>query len=292
MREPSDGRVVFREERGDFLRRQFGWQASVFGSIDQAVLADEMAGAGKRSAHEPAPAFARAASERHHRAEREQIARDIVLRRDRQERGLFLVRLVSEAVRGLNDGVVAAPMPPWTFVAPGAQRYIHDAGPHFGERFRREAVACQRAGPIRLRENVARSHELTHQLRFARIAQIDVRLELADARVEVGVAKIGEIFTRHAKDVGAMLGERARARGARENACEIEHADAGERTLARRQRLGRGIANLDDLEERQIRDRVHLGQRTPFFFAAHEASAPAALEQRVLQFESVPLGDR
>ena len=51
-------------------------------------------------------------------------------------------------------------------------------------------------------------------------------------------SEIGEILTRHAKDIGAMLGKRARAHGTRENAREIEHADAGERTLAPGQRLG------------------------------------------------------
>ena len=59
----------------------------VFGRIEQAVLADPMPGACERSPHEPAPALTHAAGERNHRAVSEQVARDVILRGVRQERG-------------------------------------------------------------------------------------------------------------------------------------------------------------------------------------------------------------
>ena len=66
----------------------------------------------------------------------------------------------------------------------------------------------------------------------------------------------------------------------------------GERPIALRQRLRRRIADLDDFEQRQFRDGVHLRQLQPLLFAAHEACATACFDDRVLEFEPVPLRDR
>ena len=120
----------------------------------------------------------------------------------------------------------------------------------------REPAARERAGPVRLREHVALAHERAHRLRLGRIAQIDVRLQLADPGIEVRRRpQVGQVLARHPQHVGAVLGERARAGRSRQHAREIEHAHARERPVPRGQRPRRRIADLHDLEQRQARRR-------------------------------------
>lgn len=89
-----------------------------------------------------------------------------------------------------------------------------------------------------------------------------------------------------------MLGERAGASRPREHARQIEHADAGERARARRQWLGRAVADLDDLQERKPGDDDALRMRGPFLLRAHHAARAASLDDRCLECERVPASDR
>ena len=67
----------------------------------------------------------------------------------------------------------------------------------------------------------------------------------------------------HQQDVGAVRGEGTAADRPRDHPREVEHADAGEGTVACRERLGRRVANPLDAEQRQARKRLTLRMVVP-----------------------------
>ena len=103
--------------------------------------------------------------------------------------------------------------------------------------------------------------------------------------------RLGRCFAGDLQHVGAVLGERARARRPGDDAREIEHADARQRPIAFRQRLRRRVADLDDLHQRQRRDRLALRMLRPLFHRAHHAAGAFRGDDRFLELERVPLRD-
>ncbi len=94
------------------------------------------------------------------------------------------------------------------------------------------------------------------------------------------------------QDVSAMLGERAAAGRSGEDAREVEGADARERPIAGRQRLGGGIADAHDLHQRQRRDRNALRMCRPFALRPRHAAGALRGDDRLLEIGGVPSGHR
>ena len=91
--------------------------------------------------------------------------------------------------------------------------------------------------------------------------------------------------------VGTVGGERARADRAGDHAGEVQHLDAGERTIAGRERLRRRVADLFDGEQRQARHRAALRMGVPFGERARRGDDEAGYGGRVLQLERLPTID-
>ena len=92
--------------------------------------------------------------------------------------------------------------------------------------------------------------------------------------------------------VGAMDCERPPAHRAGNHAGEIEHAHAGERALAVRQRLRRRIADLLDRKDRQVRNRAALIMRIPFGERARHGDDQPSLRGGRLELLRLPAFER
>src|SRR3954463_8146191 len=88
--------------------------------------------------------------------------------------------------------------------------------------------------------------------------------------------------------VGAMLGEALAARRARQNAREIEHADAGERPSRILRRSRRSVADSLDFEQRLLGYGLRLWMSPPVLGAAHEAGATAGGVDRIFERCAAP----
>ena len=149
-------------------------------------------------------------------------------------------------------------------------------------------MPCDRLRAITLREDIGLRQQFA-QLRPSLFAgELDESRELAAAGVdgEPGDRRqIGAIDQQH---VGAMRRERAAGDGTCDHAREIEHADAGERALARGPGFGRRLADLLDREHRKLSERFGMRRRRPFFRRAHEGNHGAAGIGRGLERLAVP----
>ena len=87
-----------------------------------------------------------------------------------------------------------------------------------------------------------------------------------------------------------MLGEALAARRSGEDAREIEHPDALERTRRRAGFLHRRITDADDLDKRLLGHRLRLRMALPDFGGAHEARASCSGMDRILERLAGPGG--
>ena len=154
-------------------------------------------GLGQRDPHQPASALAGPAGERDHRAERHQVAGQVVDRRDRVElrarllAGEQLALAAGDAADRLDHRVEAAARRPRPDVAEGAQRDVDDAGPQFGQLLGREAALAERARAVALREDVGLADQARAGSRgLVRLAQVELGRELAVAGVVLLVADV------------------------------------------------------------------------------------------------------
>src|SRR2546426_2148711 len=138
----------------------------------------------ERNAHEPASALAHAAPERDHRAERHQIAGQVVDRRHgielrpRRGAGEQLTLAARDAADRLHHRVEATARCPRPDVTERAQRDDDDARPQFRERLGREPAVAEGAGTVALREHVALADQPAQRLDVSLLAQIEMRGEL------------------------------------------------------------------------------------------------------------------
>ena len=211
----------------------------------------------QRHAHVPRAALACLARQRHHRPERHQVARGVIERLGGQllgargDAGRFRLGVV-DAAGILHQRVEAAARGPWAGVAVGRQRDRDDAGADLGAGLGREPEGGDPARPIPLHEDVRLSQQAAEPLAVLLGAQVERGRELAATRVDVEQRKSGQMRRRDAHDVGAVRRERAAAHRAGDDARQIEHADARQRPLpGGRQRAGRRLADLADLEQRK-----------------------------------------
>ena len=131
----------------------------------------------QRDPHQPAPAFLRAPGQRHHRAERHQVAGQVVDRRDRIElrtrrrAGEQLALAAGDAADRLHHGVEAAARGPRPDVAEGAQRDVDDAGPRAAPAPRARGRArrgCPAGSPARTRRPRGPARAASRRLRVWR----------------------------------------------------------------------------------------------------------------------------
>ena len=94
------------------------------------------------------------------------------------------------------------------------------------------------------------------------------------------------------KHVGAVLGQGAGGGRSGEHPGQVEHPDAGERPVAFGQLFRRAVADLDDLQQRQRGDRGGLRVLRPFGHAAHHAAGAFGGDDRLFEFERIPVRDR
>ena len=127
-----------------------------------------------------------------------------------------------------------------------------------------EAVLGDGARPIALDENIGLPQQRCERLAAGGLAQIDLRRELAAPGVDHQRLHRRQMRGRDVEHVGAVGRERAPAHRAGDDARQVQHLDAGERPLARGQRLRRRVADPLDAEQRQARDRAALRMRVPF----------------------------
>src|SRR3954466_1489573 len=250
----------------------------------EAAVRDPFAYACERYPHEPAAAFTRAALERNRGAEGHEVAayvvdggygevlRPAVLRRER-----------GHAAHRLHDAVEAAPGAPGPSRVPSRERYAYDAGTQRGERFRREAPRRERRGPVRLGKDVALQNEALERSPVLRAPEVELRRQLADAGIDIHRTRAGQMGGADLQNVGAMLGQAARARRAREHAGKVEHADPFEGSCAFRHFFGRRVCDPHDLDERARRDGNRLRVPLPIHSAAHEAGAASGGVDRVFE---------
>ena len=131
-----------------------------------AEIGHPLADLGERDAHQPAAALARAARQRHHRAERHQVAGAIVDRRHRIElRARRLARARSRPGGSVMPLTVCTTVskprrdahgPLWP---KARERDIDEARPQRRQLLGRQAAAAQRAGPVALREHIGLAHQ-------------------------------------------------------------------------------------------------------------------------------------
>ena len=137
----------------------------------------------QRAAHVPASALGGAALERRHRRECHQESGAVIERLGGQ--GLRLVQAerfalcIVEAVGVLHQRVEAAPVRPRPGIAVGADRHADDARPQLRSLLGAEAVLRDRAGPVALHENVGFAQQRGELLPRARVAQVEMRGQLA-----------------------------------------------------------------------------------------------------------------
>src|SRR6059058_1852132 len=112
-----------------------------------------------------------------------------------------------------------------------------------------------------------------------------MRGELAVAGIEFLVAEIRQVRSGDLQDVGAVLGERASTRRPGEDARQIEHPETRQGPITVGKFFGRAVADLDDLHQRQRRDRGSLRVLRPLLHGAHHAAGALRRDDRLLELE-------
>ena len=129
------------------------------------------------------------------------------------------------------------------------------------------------------------------RLDAGRLGEVDPGAALAVAGVHQDLGLIGQVRGRDMQHVGAVLRQHAAAGRAGQHAREVERAHAAQRPLAFRQRPRRRLADLHDVDQRQLGDGDAVRMGVPFLAAAHQAADAAAVGDRLLDGEPVPFGD-
>jgi hypothetical protein len=170
-------------------------------------------------------------------------------------------------------------------VAVGAERYVHDPRPHPRHILRGEAERGDGTGPIALHENVCVANEPGKRLARGRLAQIEMRRQLAAAGVDDERFHPRQMRRGDQQDIGAVHGEGAPAHRAGDDARQIEHLDAAKRAFGNREGLRRGIADLLDRQKRKLGDGVTLRMLIPLgerpAHRDHESGIGGRLLQRL-----------
>jgi hypothetical protein len=193
------------------------------------------------------------------------------------------------------------PLAHWTIVSkpaaarprprpsPGGKLDTDDSRPQRRELGRAEPPPRERAGAVALREDIAASlaDQGAERRGVALVAQIEKRRELAEAGIDLDLARMRQMRSRDLEHVGAVLGERARGGRARQHSRQVEHANAAEWTIACGKRLRRRIADPLDLEEGQAGDRHRLRMTRPLVAAADESGAAGRRVNRVFERRAV-----
>ena len=176
-------------------------------------------------------------------------------------------------------------------MAIGAEADADDAGPQRRHLFRREAAGRERAGAITLGEDVRLLQERLHRLDSGGLPQVDPGAALAVPGVHQQFGLIGQVRGGDVQYIGAVLRQHAAAGRTGQHAREVEGAHARQRPFALRQRLGRRVADLHDVDQRQLRHGNPVRRRVPFVAAARQAAHTTAVGNRLLDREPVPFGD-
>ena len=148
------------------------------------------------------------------------------------------------------------------------------------------------ARPVALREHVGLADQPAQGLEILRLAQIKMGRELAVAGIVFLVADIRQVRRGDLQDVGAVLGEGAGTGRPGEDPRQVEHPHARQRPIAVGELFRRAVADLDDLHQRQRGDRGGLRVLGPFGHGAHHAPGALRGDDRLLEFERVPLRHR
>ena len=96
----------------------------------------------------------------------------------------------------------------------------------------------------------------------------------------------------HLQHLGAVGRQGSGCHRTGENAGHVQHAHPGKRPIRRRQGLWKALAQGQDLQNRQTRNRRLLGVGQPLLGRAHEGRARACGDQRFFQLLALPVGDR
>ena len=192
---------------------------------------------------------------------------------------------------GLDDGLESPPLAPRPGVTEGGERHVHEPWAEPRQLFGPESEAGERARPVGLAEDVAVADESPQPVGVVGLPQIERRRELAQAGVDHQAQQIRQVLRRDVKHVGAVAREGAAADRPRDDAREVEHADSRERARARAGGLRRRLADLHDLEKRQLCDRETLRMGLPLRARAHHARGQGRRGERVLQVTGAPLRD-
>ncbi len=152
-----------------------------------------------------------------------------------------------------------------------------------------EAIPAHRAGPVALHENIGARARASPSVSRPLGCRRSMEAESLPRPLSITSGTIcGRCARRDQHHVGAMCGERAPAHRTRDHAREVEHAHAGERTLARRQRLRRRVADLFDREDWEGGDRASLRMRVPLGERARHGDDQPGLGGSGLEFFAVP----
>ena len=147
-------------------------------------------------------------------------------------------------------------------------------------------------GPVALREHVGLAHQPAQGFEVLRLAQIEMRRELAVAGVVFLVAEIRQMRAGDLQHVGAVLGQRAGAGRPGEDARQVEHPDAGERPVALGQRFRRASPILTISISGSEAIAAACGCLAHSSMRAHHAARALGGDDRLLELERVPLRHR
>jgi len=157
---------------------------------------------------------------------------------------------------------------------------------------RRQAAAAQGARTITLRKHVGLAHQAAQHLQVPLLAQVELCRQFSVPGVVFLVAEVGQMPRRDLHHIRAVLRQGARAGRPGQHPGQVKHADAGQRAVARRQRLGRAIADPDNFHQRQRGDCRGLWMPRPFRVRPHHAPGAAGGDDRLLQLGGIPRGHR
>ena len=143
-----------------------------------------------------------------------------------------------------------------------------------------------------MREHVGLADQPAQGLEILRLAQIKMSGELAVAGIVFLVADIRQVRCGDLQDVSAVLGEGAGTGRPGEDPRQVEHPHARQRPVAVGKLLWRAVADFDDLQQRQRGDGSGLRVLGPFGHGAHHAPGALRGDDRLLEFEGVPLRHR
>jgi hypothetical protein len=248
----------------------------------------------ERQLHMPAAAFELLPAQRGARTHRHQVARRFVEDLHRQRPGLAIAERVAlrmiEAHRGLHERIESATRCPRTLRAIRRERDADDARPLGSELLRTIAEIAQSAGPIALHEHMRLLHERVHRGTAFIASQIYMCGSFAAARVgdRCDVRQMRRIHEHH---IGAVSRERPAAHRPREDAREVQHLDAFERTLIkceRRQLDRRRITDTLDGEQRLRRNCAALLRCIPLLERAQRRRDQLRIGHGGFEFDRVP----